>query len=259
VISDLTKKAQEVFSENASTILTAGGVVGTVTTAVLSVRAGMKAQEMIREAEIEHVVEGDEQTMGMDTKEKVKLTWPLFVPPVVTGTATVSAIVFANRINAKNAAAWAAAYAASQKQRDEYRAKLEEKLGIKKSEQARAEMAEERTDGRRDVENKAEMIIVAGGAVLCYDSFSDRYVRTTAERIRQAEKKCKEAVQHMSEVSLGTFDRELGFDEVPYDDMLGWNLNNPPNITIDTILVNDEPCLCIDFVNLPFAEWKTEY
>lgn len=259
-IQDAQKKFGSLLTENASTILTAGGVVGTVTTAVLTGRAAAEATRRIADKYVEvNENKAPQDARDLTKTEKLQVAGPLFVPPVAVGGLTIGSIIFANRISAQKAAALAAAYGASAKQRDELRAKLEEKLGVKKSEQARVELHEENTSKHdKAATDRAEIVIVSGGAILCYDNFSDRYIRTTAEKIRKAEKKCKEAVDSLNECSLEMFYKELGFDGVPYDNMLGWNLRNPPNITIDTILVNDEPCLCIDFVNLPFAEWRDE-
>lgn len=254
MLVELHKKAQEVFADNASTVLTAGGIIGTVTTAALSVRAGWKSQEIITDAQ--DLRDADPDAEDLTKTDKAKLVWPFFVPPAITGAATVAAIVYTNKVNGKNAAAWAAAYAASQKQRDEYKAKLEEKLGIKKSEQNRADMARERTDNN---DAQTQMIIVSGGSSLCYDNFSDRYIRTTAEKIRQAEKLCQETVRNIGSCDLGVFYKALGFDKADFDDMIGWNIGEPPSITVDTILHNDEPCLCIDFVRLPFPGHDRDY
>ena len=125
VFSDLVKKSQAIVAENASTILTAGGVVGTVTTAVLTGRASIKAHELIREEELKHIhpegttdiIEGD--TMGLSNSKKVLLVWPVFVPPVVIGTATICSIIMANQMSAQRAAALAAAYGVSQRQLEE--------------------------------------------------------------------------------------------------------------------------------------------
>jgi hypothetical protein len=265
-IADAQKRVVTLISENASTILTAGGVVGTVTTAVLTGRAAAEATKRIADKYMEINVPLDapnkapEEIRDLKKTEKLQIAAPLFVPPIIVGSLTIGAIVMSNRISAQKAAALAAAYGASARQRDELRAKLEEKLGIKKSEQARGEIEEERTRHHdRELTDRAEMIIVSGGAVLCYDTFSDRYIRTTAEKIRNAEKKVKEAVDSVTECPLEIFYKTLGFDSTPYDDMLGWNTRNPPNVTIDTILVNDEPCLCIDFVSLPMPDWHQDY
>jgi hypothetical protein len=49
-ITDAQKKVQEFATENASTLLTAGGVVGVVATGLLAGRAGLKAGVILEEA-----------------------------------------------------------------------------------------------------------------------------------------------------------------------------------------------------------------
>lgn len=258
MFGEFTSQAGRLISNNATTILTAAGVIGSVGTAVLSFRAGLEARERLSELDFE-IVKSDGTTpddiseAGPTFLEKAKVVAPTLVVPSITGLGTVAAIIFAHRISAGKAAALAAAYGASAKQRDEYKAKLEEKLGLKKAETARAEL-----QGDRQAASNArtEMVIVSGGSVLCYDSFSDRYIRTTAEAIRQAEKKCKEIVELTGECDVRTFYKDLGFDSVQWDDMLGWNTGNPPSITIDTTMVNDEPCLSIELNHLPMPDFQ---
>jgi hypothetical protein len=262
MFGEIQKKAFHLLSENASVILTAGGVVGTVTTAVLTGRAAIKAHDIIENAEsTEAIVESRRADHPLDldpisTFERVKLTWPLFIPPVVAGVATIGSVVMANRISAQRAAALAALYGASQKQRDEYKTKLEEKLGIKKAETTRDELQQDRID---DKPVDKSVIIIGHGDVLCYDAFSDRYFKGSAESILKAEREVQNAILRDNECPLGTFYNELGLPKTHFDDMVGFNLQNSCNVHLSAMLSNDEPCLCIEFQDLPVTNFATDY
>lgn len=268
MLSTLQDRAKALVTENATTILTAVGVVGTVTTAVLTGRAAFKAADIVRDEELKEIQDeieaqdraerdsGNGHPMGLDTWDRTKLVWPLFVPPVLSGAITIGSIVWANRMSAQKAAALAAIYGVAQGQADDYKAKLEEKLGLKKSEEARAEIQQERVN-----QHPPDRVIVIGqGDVTCYDSYSDRYFRTTAEKIRQAEQAVQREILNVNEASLQRFYDELDWPPIGVSNDVGWNLNHPCSVVIDTVLMNEsDPVLAIEFTELPIFGYDVKY
>lgn len=256
--------AKQFMTDNSTTILTAGGVVGTVTTAVLAGRAGFKAAEIIQEEQRNlgnmsaQEMENHVKTGGKDwleTKDKVKLVWPQFVPPVLVGSATIGSIVMANRMSAQKAAALAAAYGVSQNQLQEYRAKVEEKLGFKKEEAIRDEVQQDRVNQNPPPK---DVIIIGSGEVLCYDAWSGRYFKSSVEAIRKAENAVHREIMNANEAPLRTFYDELGLLPVAMDNELGWNLNHPMHLHITSVLTPDEtePCIAIEFTEFPIMDYR---
>ena len=204
---DIQKMVQEQLEQHATTILTAGGVIGTVATGVLAARAGFKAAELImEEPPHEYVVETDE-VIDPTFKEKALKVWPLFVPPVAVGTATVASVIGANYMSAKEVAALAAAYGYSQKNLEEYKAKIAEKLTGPKNQQIRDEIAQDRVSENPP---SKEVIILADGDVLCYDMLTGRYFRSSVERIHKAIAKVNSQLISEQYVSLSEFYDEIG-------------------------------------------------
>lgn len=251
--------ATRFLAENASTALTAGGVVGTVATAVLSVRAGMKAQQIISQEEQERVEaarlttpEGETIEIVMMTKtEKATKIWPHFIPPVVTGTGTIAAIIMADRMSAKKAAALAAAYGVAQGQLDEYKAKMLEKLGVQKSEKAQAEMADERMQNSKA---SPSQVIIIGENVLCYDQPTDRYFQSSMEQVRTAENKANREVLERGYYGASEFYNELGLEGTTWSDDVGWT--KPFQLEYSHVPAPDgRPCLAIDFSRLPNSDY----
>ena len=117
---EMHKRVQHLIKENASTLLTTGGVVGTVTTAVLAGRAGYKAAVILEKhthervmADIDPDTSYEQALRHLDPLSKtdtVKLVGVHFLPPTLTCSATVASIIMANRMSAQKAAALAAAY-----------------------------------------------------------------------------------------------------------------------------------------------------
>ena len=258
------QKGAQFVSENATVLLTAGGVVGTVATAVLTGRAGFKAAEIIREKELEHihpegvtdVVDGESNaTMGLSPSQKVKLVWPQFVPPVITGGLTISAIIFSHRMSAQKAAALAAAYGLAERNLSEYKEKVAEKLTGPKNQQLKDEIRQDRVSDN----DRAQVIVVASGEVLCYDMASDRYFNSTVENIRKAENQINNEILSHNYATMNEFYDKIGLKQTAVGGELGWTSNVPLEIEISTTQSPDgRPCIAIDFVNMPVENYHKQ-
>lgn len=261
MFNDLQKKAVSFFSDNASAILTAGGVVGVVGTAVLTGRAAFKAAAII-EAELDQRAQADlhvgreDINVSMSKTDTVKLVGVQFLPPVLVGSTTIAAIIMANRMSAQKAAALAAAYGISQKQLDEYKHKVEEKLGLKKAETIRDEIQQDRV-----TENPPrEIIIVGNGEVLFFDAYSGRYFKSTVEKVRQAEQAVQREIMDSTTASLGLFYDELNLPQIGMSNDVGWNVHHTCTIHLSAILTaGNDPCIAIEFADFPIFEYEVKY
>jgi hypothetical protein len=245
---------------NAGTILTAGGVVGTVTTAVLSAKGHHKAMGRLAEAEMDRRIETDNQSR-LDTKEKVLILAPHYVPPAIIGSLTVSSIVAANMVSARKAAALAAAYTLADGRLTEYKEKVAEKLTGPKKQAIQDEIAQDRVTNNPPKSN--EVIIIASGEVLCHDSISGRYFHSTVEQIRKAEHKISSDLANTQYASLSEFYDEIGLPATSLSDTVGWNgLNQdvPFELQLSTVMTPDQkPCITIDYSIMPTPEYTRSY
>lgn len=259
----IVKKATHLVEDNSTTILTGIGVAGTITTAVLSGRAGFKAGtefEKIENLRIEHREANgpDDENEPMTTKEKLWEFGPQFIPVVGTTVVTVAAIIFSNRLSAKETAAMAAMYGLSDKTFQEYKEKVQEKLGQNKETALRDEMAQERID--RNPPTGRDVIITGNGDVLCYDVLTDRFFRSTVESIKRAENEINAEILNHDMVSLSRFYEEIGLKVTPFSDSVGWNLNNRCEIEISTVMSPDQqPCISVDFKRWPKDNYDNIY
>lgn len=259
---NLTAPIGRFVQDNVSTILTAGGVVGTVTTAMLTGRASVGAYKAIVEKELERAeaagYEGTE-IPALDQKEKFLIAAPHFVPPVVVGAATVAAIVAAHQVSAKEAAVLAAAYGVSQKQLDEYKAKVQQKLTGPKNQQIKDEIAQDRVTNNPP----SEVIILADGDVLCHDMITGRYFRSTVERIRKAMALINSELNSSQYASLSQFYDEIGLPPTDYTDTVGWSaLNQDTTVEVElttTMTPDDKPCIAVNFNILPTPDFTRLY
>jgi hypothetical protein len=248
-VTGFISKVGKIAGNNQSTILTGMGVTGVVTTLIFTTRATFKAAELIEREEQKRGTED-----GLDTKEKVKLIWPLYIPPVSVAATTIAAIVMANHEASKKIAALTVASGISERALQEYKDKVIEKLGDKKAVDIRDSIAQDRVN--KTPLNTREIIIAGTGEVLCFDITTGRYFQSSVEEIRRAENKINfEIINHMYS-SLSSFYDEIGLPPTPYSDTVGWNGNELFEVTLSTVLSPDNrPCIAIDFVRAPFAEY----
>lgn len=253
------KRAEKVVTDNSPLILTVVGVAGTIGTAVLAAKASFKAAKLI---EVQQTIEDTYQDNNhphepydqMGPVEKAKLVWPLYIPTVVSGCATVAAIVTLNHIGTRRAAALAAAYAVSDRAFTEYKEKVREIVGEKKEEKVRDSLAQDRLDANPVSRNQ---VIITSGDVLCYESYTGRYFMSDAESIRRAENKLNSILINDGFASLGELYDELGLPRTSDCEDLGWNTDKLLDLSVHGGLAEDNrPCLVVEYTVAPIREYK---
>lgn len=255
MIRDLVKGGQDLVTKNAPVILTGVGVAGTVATAVLTGRATYQAVQAVLENENR---EGEDREMpqsGLNKTEIVKLTWHYYIPPVAIGVGTIGAIIMSHRIDAKRAAALAAAYGLAQREFQDYKDKVTEKLGSKQDEKVRDAVAQDRVD--KNPMDDRQIIIVGNSEVTCYDQFTGRYFPCTAERIKQAENALNYEINQRLYASLRFFYDEIGLEPTDAADILGWRNGDNPTVKLSATLdKNSKPVLVMSFDMMPYPEYN---
>ena len=239
--SEVFSRVEKLTMDNAPSICTAIGVVGTVSTAYLTGKASIKAARIIdRERE---------QWNSRDpfaSMEKFKLVWTLYIPPVGVCVVTVIAIIGANRIGSRRAAALAAAYSISEKAFTEYKEKVVERLGEKKERVFRDDIAQDQVN--RNPVGKREVIITGNGDVLCYDSLTGRYFNSSIESLRRAENTINKKILADNYASLTDFYDLVGLSSTTISEEVGWNLDNGLELDFSTVLSEDDkPCVVVNY------------
>jgi predicted RNA-binding protein YlxR (DUF448 family) len=260
-LNDVKQKALGFVSTNSGALLTAGGVVGTVATAVLTGRACYKANDILREANAKKKEDfaREEQAAIVDvpkdmlTKlEKIVAVGPHFIPPIIVGGATIASIVMANRMSAQKAAALAAAYGLAERNLSEYKEKVAEKLTGPKAQQIDDELAQDRVNKTGGYQN----IVMVEGEVLCFDEPTARYFRSTMENIKSAVNATNAEILNHDMASAGFFYEELGLQGTSWTDDIGWNRDSLVDLKYSTVLSPDgRPCIAIDFKVPPRADY----
>ena len=228
--------------DHSPAILTTVGVVGTVTTAILTGKATYDA--VVSEFMDGYETSEWENARDLTPKDRIKRHWKRYIPAVGTGALTVTAIVSANRIGTRRAAGIAAAFTLSEKLHSEYKDHVAEKFGVNKERELRDEVAQARvanTSGSTEV-------IVVGTEVLCLDEYSGRYFKSDYETIRRAENEINHEVNNNSYASLTDFYNKLGLDRTKMSDEVGWNTERMLKVDITSALTKEgKPCLAVSY------------
>jgi Spy/CpxP family protein refolding chaperone len=239
-LNDVKQRAGEFAKENASTLLTAGSVVGTVATAVLAGRAGFKAHEILLEKDTEKMMKEMPEADNID--QQIGLT----------KTEKLVAIIMSHRMSSAKVAALAAAYGLAERNFSEYKEKVAEKLTGPKQQQVVDDLAQDRVSRTDGYQN----IVMVEGEVLCFDEPTARYFRSTMENIKSAVNATNAEILHHDHASAGFFYEELGLPGTSWTDEVGWNTDQLLDLKYSTVMSPDgRPCIAIDFKVLPKAEY----
>lgn len=250
-LSNWFKRVEQVMSNNSPLILTAIGVTGVVTTAVLTGKATVKATRILDEVDAWSEMQ---DLPPMDIREKVERTWTLYLPAVGSGVFTVVCIITANRIGTRRAAALAAAYSLSEKAFVEYKDKVVERIGAKDEQKVRDDIVQDRVNA--NPVSTREVIITGTGDVLCYDTITGRYFQSNIETLRKAMNDINHQIVHDLYATLDEFYGKIGLESTKYSSEVGWNIDNPLWIDFTAVLAEDSrPCVAMNYQHFPIREY----
>ena len=231
-----------VISRNSPAILTGLGCAGVLTTAILTGRATLRASEILK------MEAPDEQ---LPATEIVKLTWKVFIPPVLVGASSIACIIGANTINTHRNAALAALYSLSETAFREYKEKVVEEIGRNKELKVRDSIAQDRVT--TNPVGDRTIIFTGNGEVLCYDALCDRYFKSSAEKIRQQVLELNEDLRNEMWLDLNDLYYAIGLPSTKLGNQVGFDIDKG-YIQVDytgTLTPEGQPCLSIDMTVYP--------
>jgi hypothetical protein len=248
-------KVERMITDNSPAILTALGVVGVVSTAVLTHRAATQAGAVLEDARVVRNAKriGTEDYNEPFTRaEKFSLTWKLYILPIASGSLAVGCIVGANRISAKRAAAIAGVLAMTQENFKEYKDKVEEKLTGPKKKEVREELAQERADKVFQATD-LNAINLMDGDVLCVEKFTGRVFSCSQNRIERAVNDINKRIIDHDAACLSEFYDMVGLEHTGASDEFGWNVNSLMEVDFLPVFApgGRRPAMLIDYVTEP--------
>lgn len=251
---------------NAPTLLTGVSVVGVVTTAFLTARATYKAAKEIDEVERKALNGEISDEPREKTKEIVKATWLLYVPPVVTGAITIGCIVASNKTSANRTAAAVAAYTLTEKAFSEHREKFIEQFNESKENKLRAAIAQDHLNKTPTphhlIESAAadralveagdannEVVVLGPKRVRYFEDYTGRRFLSDRETIERAVNKVNQRLIHENYCSLSYFYELVGLGHTQFSDETGWHVDPLLEVSFFPLIDpdDDQPCIAFSY------------
>lgn len=238
-VNSVANKARYFLKANSPVILTAMAVTGVATTAVLAAKGHHKAQIDIMHAESEH-------GRDLDLTEKARLTWQYYLPPLTVGLTTMACVIGANTVHSKREAALMSAFTLSERAFADYREKVVERMGEAKEARVREDVVQDTLD--KNPPTPSQIIVTGKGDVLCMDSYTGRYFRSTHSNIQKAVNELNAQIINDNYASQNDFNYLLGLPRSKFGDEYGWSTDRLLDLTITGGLSEDsEPCLVLNY------------
>lgn len=237
-------------------ILTGIGITGMITAGILAVKATPKALILIKERKEELYPLDEEDDISLTPIETVKTCWKCYIPAAVTCTVSVGCLIGASSVNFRRNAALATAYTISETALKEYQEKVVETIGEKKEKDIKDKIAKDKID--KDPVNNKEVIITDKGDVLCYDTLSGRYFKSSMDQLKKAENDLSRQMRDDMYVSLNEFYSEIGLDGIGVGYELGWNIDDGYiELEYSSQITDDgRPCIVVGHYNPPKYDFK---
>lgn len=231
------------LKDHAPEILSGIAVGGVITTGVLAAKAQKKVEEQER-------IGGT----PADFAGKVKEHWKTYIPPALSGVATIACVIGANQIGMRRNAALLGAYTLADTTFREYKEAVAEELGKDKDQKIRDRAAAKAME--EHPHENSQVIITGGGEQLCRDDLTGRYFRSDIERIRRAANDVDTQTLQDLYVDHNRFYELLGLPSVRVGDALGWNVDRRIDLVFSSHLAEDgTPCLNVGYRQLPVADY----
>ena len=232
---------------NAPAILTASACVGTVATAILTAKSTTLAIERIAD----YCEANLRSPEDLSWREKFAVSYRVYIPPAITGVATLVSIVAANRIQYARGAAFALAYSGSEAAFRRYREAVSDVVEPKDVQKITSRVAEKSIQ-EAGQPLSGTVLVASSGYVLCYDIFSGRYFRSDIETIRRVENNINGQLNTESYASLNEFYSGLGLPPIAAGELVGWSDPNSLSVEFGSQLTEKgEPVLTVDFLVSP--------
>lgn len=245
--ASLAGAARKLVVDNSPTILTAVGVVGVATTAIMAVKATPRAIKILEVAQSKNPV-------LMTPQEKLRLIAPCYIPASMVGIMTMSCIIGANSMNVKRQAALISAYTITENTFKEYQAKVVDTFGENKEQKVRDELAQDKVT--QIPVSSSQVIVTGNGEVLCMDSLSSRYFQSSYEKIKRAENELNFKLNNEMYASLNDFYEILGLPHNELGEELGWKSDAMLTINISAATSDDHrPCLVLNYSVKPIRNY----
>ena len=234
--------ANNYIRKNSPAILTGLGIIGLVTSVVMTAKVAPKAHDILQRKKEEQ--QDKEMTKGQIIWDDTKAVAPLYFPVALSVAVSSACIIGSYKISTKRLAAMSTAYILAESKLAEYQAKVIEKLGEDKEKLLRDEIKKEKIE--QDPYSKNEVIVDENGD-LFYDLNGGRYFRCTEARLNKIESKLNRRLMLEEWISLNDFYYEIGLNPTKLGDDFGWNIEDEIDLEYSEHITGEVRCRGVEF------------
>ena len=253
-------KTGEAFKRYAPEILTGASVLGLGATTYFTGRASFKAGLLVAAdatEKMESASEG-EDVQFMGPKEIIKETWKFYIPAMVIGLATCTAIISSNSISRNRQIAMISAAAIAEQSYREYKDKVIEETTKPKARKIEDAVAQDKIDEKKDEING--LVLKNDGDVVCIEMYTGRTFVSTANKIHKAENDINRIVNNEGYASHNDFMTLLGLPSVEAGEAVGWSNDCVLEVLIGAGLHEEtEPVLTVGYRRNPKVGYNSPW
>lgn len=180
-------KHKAFIQRNSATALAIAGAVGVVATVITTTRAAPKAIRLLNEAK-------ERENHELTIWQKMQVTIPVYIPVILTGSATIFCILSSNILNKASQASLMSAYMLVDQSFKDYKRKLKELYGQEVHDRIIESLAVEKAEAPRITSVGMYQIVdltineaLCGPKLLFYETLSERFFESTLEAVLEAE------------------------------------------------------------------------
>ena len=231
---ELGNKILSFGEEHADSILTGLTCFFVIATGVSAYRTGPKVKKIMEEHKDginsidvikDQIKEERYKEMKKDVcAETVKELVPAILPPIIFGSLACASAIGSNKVSNKRLAALSAAYEITRSALYDYKDKIIE-IVPKKADEIREAVIKKKVE-EDPVPEESQIYLTGKGDVLCKDTYTKVYFRSSMDEIKQAINRMSSRVMAESWVSLNDLYYELGVkpDRIPpVASDIGWH------------------------------------
>lgn len=252
-IQTASKAITTAFRNQSSNLLIGVGVAATIATAYFVAKETPEVNRTLEEKK-------EEKGEDLTVTEKAIIYATGYRKSAASLAVAVGAPIMAHIKDLDKIATYSAAYSMASDKFDKLNRKMEEELGVRKTQKIHDAINEEYVQSHPPVEG---MIYNTGkGVSLCIDDLSGGYFYSDRDHIDKAVAQMRVMLAEDGYASKNDWFMFLGIEPTSDGDDTGWNRNNTPfDIEYTSCLTSDgRPCLVIcHSYNLPNPDFRNYY
>lgn len=238
-MKNFIKNLSKMLDENAPTILSIMAIGGVITTGLFAANAALEAQRIL-----------EEEKEDIPKTEAIAKTWQCYIPPIVSGAITITAIIASDRINKSRIVALASAYVLSNENAKKYRDKVIKELGERNHQKV---VDKVNADKVKEVDTRQYHRQLSDGQIWCMESLTGQVFPSDMKKIYEGVSYVNKQLMDSCWVPLNEFLYNIGGTNCRIGDEVGWDTTGGAlDVNFTSCLTKDNvPCMVINYNNLP--------